>query len=191
MTSWPIWCCIDTGSVVMDTQWQNFCVESINKEASLRFQWHLRYSKQFAKTSFNSKPKKEGMKFGNETAQRLRLLEEQSSNDKPQPTNQRASSQDKPATRQRIDFNITDMRPATPNTRALLYSGLSAHGEGRKAYLAKRREHGPDEKYEFPLMTSSNYGWKINDYVVLKKSPCGRTSVIRDSFYRPSGIILG
>lgn len=61
----------------MDAQWQNFWIESINKEAAVRFQWHLRYSKQFAKAAFQSRPKKEGLKFGSEIGQRIRLLEEQ------------------------------------------------------------------------------------------------------------------
>lgn len=60
----------------MDVQQQRLWIESINKEASTRLHWHLRYSKQFAKAAFHSRPKKEGMKFGNEIAQRIRLLEE-------------------------------------------------------------------------------------------------------------------
>ena len=69
--------CVSALVVKMDAQWQNFWIESINKEAAVRFQWHLRYSKQFAKTAFQSRPKKEGMKFGGEIGHRIRLLEEQ------------------------------------------------------------------------------------------------------------------
>lgn len=69
--------CVSAPIFKMDAQWQNFWVESINKEAAVRFQWHLRYSKQFAKTAFQSRPKKEGMKFGSEISQRIRLLEQQ------------------------------------------------------------------------------------------------------------------
>lgn len=86
---------------------------------------------------------------------------------------------------------MSDMRPPTAGTRALLYTGISAHGKGRKAYLARRKDLGPDEKYEFPVMTSADYGWKILDYVDLKKSSYARTKIIQDSFYRPSGIVFG
>ena len=83
------------------------------------------------------------------------------------------------------------MRPPTTRTKALLYTGLSAHGEGRKAYLTRRKELGPDQKFEYPVMTSANYGWKILDYTDLKKSSYARTRIIQDSFYRSSGILIG
>ena len=83
------------------------------------------------------------------------------------------------------------MRPPTVGTRALLYEGISAQGQGRKAYLAKRKALGPDQKYEVPLMTSAEYGWKVMEYTDLKKSTFACKNTIENSFYRTSGIIFG
>jgi hypothetical protein len=169
----------------MDTQAQNFWVESINKETALRFQWRLRYSKQFSDTNFHSKKTNKTMKFGNEVSRRLGFLEK----------TQQESKNEQATTKQteklvEVDLTLPDMRPPSSNTKTLLYTGISAHGEGRKAYLARRRLLRPDEKYDFPMMTSSNYGWKILEHADLKKSPHARTGIIRDSFYRPSGVMI-
>lgn len=176
----------------MDTQLQNFCVESINKEASLRFAWHLRYSKQFAKSAFNSKPKKSGLNLNTNVSERIRRIE---SERKPllrsAPPSQGGTGKDARLTKSDGALSMRDMRPPSPNTQTLLYNGISAHGEGRYAYLKKRKALTPEQKYEFPLLSSCQYGWKIMEYANPKPSPHARTCVIKDSFYRNSGIILG
>ena len=169
----------------MDTQAQNFWIESINKETALRFQWRLRYSKQFSAATFQSRKKDKGMKLGNELSQRLSLLEKNQKDSIP-----KQLSPVQPEKLVEVDLTLPDMRPPSANTRALLYTGISAHGEGRRAYLARRKNLRPDEKYDFPMMTSSNYGWKVLEYSDLKKSPHARTGIIRDSFYRPSGVMI-
>ena len=169
----------------MDTQAQNFWIESINKETALRFQWRLRYSKQFSAATFQSRKKDKGMKLGNELSQRLSLLEK---NQNDSILKQLSPVQSEKLVK--VDLTLPDMRPPSANTRALLYTGISAHGEGRRAYLARRKNLRPDEKYDFPMMTSSNYGWKVLEYSDLKKSPHARTGIIRDSFYRPSGVMI-
>ena len=84
-----------------------------------------------------------------------------------------------------------DMRPPSEKTRVQLYSGISHHGEGRYAYLKKRYQKSPEEKFVFPLLSSNVYGWKIHDFGIPKCSPHARTRIVRDTFYRPSGIITG
>ena len=89
------------------------------------------------------------------------------------------------------EYPLQDMRPSSPSTRALLYNGISAHGEGRFAYLKKRALLAPEEKYEFPLLSSCEYGWKILQLSKnLRPSEYGRTCIVRDTFYRNSGIIM-
>ncbi len=182
----------------MDTQLQKFWVESINKEASLRFTWHLRYSKKFAKDAVQSEEangrlrRKKAETVNSTVSERIRRLESEGQRRKPRA----ASSAGRRGEGQRLTqsdgaVSLRDMRPASSNTRALLYNGISAHGEGRYAYLKTRRNLVPEKKYEFPILSSCQYGWKILDITNPKPSAHARTCVIRDSFYRNSGIILG
>ena len=193
----------------MDTQLQNFWKESISKEAALRFTWHQRYSKQFSRDKRATKSadgadlaaaaakysRHTSVPSGNTVAERIRRLE-----------SEKRRREDDGAINASIDaaakkaadswptksaLSLRDMRPPTAGTQQLLYSGISAHGEGRYAYLRKRRMLTPEKKYEFPLLSSCQYGWKIRDFGQTKSSPHARVCVIKDSFYRNSGIILG
>ena len=175
----------------MDTQLQNFWVESINKEASLRFAWHLRYSKQFAKSGWKPKPRESEHDLRSSVSERIKKME---SEKRPR------SSLSNTGTRREEDTRLTksdgalsmrDMKPPSADTRSLLYNGISAHGEGRYAYLKKRRTLSPEKKYEFPILSSCQYGWKIGECTNSKPSAHARTCVIKDTFYRNSGIILG
>ena len=184
----------------MDTQLQNFWVESINKEAALRFGWHLRYSNKFAKSAF-SRPAKttKNIPASNRAAvtERLKRMErEWRSGSAPSKSTNKSSGKDKekaPSSSEAREraLSLRDMRPASAATRQLLYSGISAHGEGRYAYLRKRKALTPERKYEFPILSSCQYGWKIMEFANPKPSAHARTCVIKDSFYRNSGIILG
>lgn len=181
----------------MNSQLQNFCVESINKEASVRFAWHLKYSKKFAKEMAASSSKKQvtgaELKPNSSLTKRLRNMEKE----KPLSPEVHTAKDLSDGTKAATDANkltpsvlLRDMRPVSPKTQLLLYSGISAHGEGRYAYLNKRNLKSPVEKYEFPVLSSCLYGWKIMEYGIPKSSAYARTSVIRDTFYRPSGIII-
>ena len=125
------------------------------------------------------------MKLENELSQRLSLLDKNQNDSIP-----KQLSPVQPEKLVKVDLTLPDMCPPSANTRALLYTRISAHGEGRRAYLARRKNLRPDEKYNFPMMTSSNYGWKVLDNSDLKKSHQARTGIIRDSFYRPSGVMF-
>ena len=189
-------------NVSMDTRLQNFWKESINKEASVRFAWQLKYSKEFAKQAYKKPPNNNSNKSGmmslnTNLNEKIRRMEEE---------NKRAHSRlmalmgsaavgkkGKPLDdldRLRALMPAQDMRPSSTNTRALLYNGISAHEEGRYAYLKKRNTVSPEKKFEFPILTSCQYGWKILNFTERQRSPFARMSVIRDSFYRNSGIAL-
>ena len=185
----------------MDTQLQNFWKESINKEGALRFSWHLRYSKQFSKKAYTTASKSADSKLnvrhgsvpnGNTVAERIRRLESEKQRRGKTETKESASAEGDPRLNQSDGvLSLKDMRPPTANTRQLLYNGISAHGDGRYAYLKKRKTLTPEEKYDFPILSSCQYGWKIRDFRQSKSSPHARACVIKDSFYRNSGIILG
>ncbi len=180
----------------MGTQVQNFWVESVNKEASLRFVWHLKYSKKFAKgAAKRSVPSTKGtptLVFKSSVSDKMKIENSKKCKTAPcfnslakTPDHDQLSKSDGAITKMR------DMRPSSQNTHTLLYNGISAHEEGRFAYLKKRKEKSPEEKYEFPILSSCQYGWKIMKYANPKPSQHARTCVIKDSFYRSSGIILG
>ena len=192
----------------MDTQLQNFWKESISKEAALRFSWHRRYSKQFSRdnraakssagTPFKptvvAKPARHSsVPDGKTVAERIRLLE--SERRRRDAANNADDLKEQPRLSKSAGaLPLRDMRPPTTGTRHLLYNGISAHGDGRYAYLRKRKMLTPEEKYEFPILSSCQYGWKIREFgghSQAKPSPHARVCVIKDSFYRNSGIILG
>ena len=199
----------------MDTQLQNFWKESINKEGALRFSWHLRYSRQFSKSGKKvTKPTSAGTKSqqpdgkkratrhssvpnGNTVAERIRRLQtdmKQRRDAKTEKEDKHKSGVTDPRLTQSDGarpISLRDMRPPTAGTRQLLYNGISAHGDGRYAYLRKRKTLTPEEKYDYPILSSCQYGWKIRDFGQAKSSPHARVCVIKDSFYRNSGIILG
>ncbi|XP_032236923.1 protein ATP6V1FNB-like [Nematostella vectensis] len=172
----------------MDTQRQNFWKESINKEAYVRLNWHARYSKEFSRSAYVPKPRKEGMvikpvasltlpskKLDSTTVSKTKL--------------QDSIAQFEAAAKEDPNSLLIEMRPVSSNTKKLLYNGFSALGEGRYQYLEKRKMKKPEQKYEFPITSAWEIGWKIDEYCpTMKAAQFGRTKVIRDSFYRNNGI---
>ena len=175
-------------TLAMDTQLQNFWIESIDKEASLRFAWHLKYSKQFAKkvVQQGQQGKKTGLVLSNAVSDRIKKMEADS-----RPVQSKAHPSRSQSAKSDGVVIMRDMRPPSQSTRSMLYSGISAHGEGRYAYLKKRKLMIPEQKYKFPILSSCQYGWKITELTNPKPSRYARTCVIKDSFYRNSGIMFG
>lgn len=186
----------------MDTQVQNFWRESIKKEAAVRFAWQLRYSKKFAKmvggpeaqtqtlTPAKSKPQKQQLleSFTSSLSKRIDSVERQI----PKEEVKTESRQPSRLSARLNKVTLSDMRPPSRHTQALLYNGISALGEGRYAYLKKRNKILPEKKFEFPVLSSCLYGWKIQERMEEpKKSSFARTCIIRDTFYKNSGVTIG
>lgn len=171
----------------MDTQRQNFWKESIQKEATVRLMWHTRYSKEFSRSTFAPKKRQEGLVI--KPLSNLKVADT-----KKNATDQKslqASSKEKfeAAAKTNLDDLLVEMRPVSTDTKGLLYKGFSALGEGRYQYLQQRKLKKPEDKYEFPITSAWEVGWKINEYVpAVRGDQFGRTKVIKDSFYRPNGI---
>lgn len=175
----------------MDTQRQNFWKETINKEETVRLLWHMKFSKEFAR-DHNLKEK-----------DRKKQTEITWSKTAPMSTLNLQRYPKKKATAKLTDTEMgskspgqtglaSDMRAVTPSTRELLFKGFSALGEGRYQYLQKRKQKDPEEKYEFPVTSGWEYGWKITSS--MKKSNSrpaefGRTRIVKDSFYRRNGVL--
>ncbi|WP_411027486.1 hypothetical protein, partial [Salmonella sp. s54925] len=93
----------------------------------------------------------------------------------------------KPKSRARI--HLKEMRPASEGTKKVLYEGFSADGGGRYAYLERRKIIIPEHKYEFPITSSFEYGWKNKEAMRgMKPAQFSRSSTIKEEFYRPNGI---
>ena len=178
----------------MDTQRQNFWKESIHKEATVRLAWHMRFSKEFASEQLFPTVDRTS-KNGKTIVPKLVQAEV----DMPPVSYAKKKMKNEiilPNTRG-LDPNeslplLVEMRPVSSKTRKLLYKGFSALGEGRYAYLQRRKEKKPEQKYEFPITSGWEYGWKITDAMKRssgKPAEFGRTRIVKDSFYRRNGVI--
>ena len=86
---------------------------------------------------------------------------------------------------------LVDMNRADTPTKQKLYDGLSKEGKGRHAYLASRHKLDPDNKFNFPLLSSWEYGWRLSDVIRvedLKNPTHGRSRIIAETFYRNNGL---
>ena len=175
----------------MDTQRQNFWKESIHKEATVRLSWHMKFSKEFARDHSVKK-----LKSPDPLAMLVKptgnINIKQSVNVNPKQSKQPTVSQIKDLKAKPRATNLTEMRPVTPATKLLLYKGFSALGEGRYQYLQQRKQKKPEQKYEFPITSGWEYGWKITTSMKnssTRPAEFGRTRIVRDSFYRTNGVL--
>ena len=105
---------------VVGTQKSNFWKESLKKEAQLRKEWHLKYSKEFAKP---------------QSTKRARQLQTMEFTPIVIPDPIRPATRPaKPVSAPHL-ADLADMRPATEHTQKILYQGISHHGEGRHGYV--------------------------------------------------------
>ena len=168
----------------MDTQRQNFWKESIDKEAFVRLAWHARYSKEWARDAAQvaQRPRKEGLKINALQS----LKQEMEAKEKEEKESRKEVEETEKKDPESL---LVEMRPVSRDTREVLYDGFSALGGGRYAYLQKRKLKDPEIKYEFPILSSWEIGWRLQDCVTQHGAPKnGRTRVIRDNFFRPNGI---
>ncbi|CAF0837707.1 unnamed protein product [Brachionus calyciflorus] len=84
---------------------------------------------------------------------------------------------------------LTDMRPPNEKTVKLLYDGFTKEEKGRYQYLKARKTENPEDKFEYPLLSSFEYGWKLNEVAQQYKTPAhGRGKIVEESFYRRNGV---
>jgi hypothetical protein len=84
---------------------------------------------------------------------------------------------------------LSDMKKPDEATSKLLYDGLSKEGKGRRQYLEKRKLEKPEERYEYPINSSFEYGWKLKEVAQEYKTPIhGRGRIVEESFYRRNGV---
>lgn len=84
---------------------------------------------------------------------------------------------------------LTDMRPPEDKMVKMLYDGFTKEEKGRYQYLKARKVDNPEEKYEYPLLSSFEYGWKLKEVAPEYKTPAhGRGKIVEESFYRRNGV---
>ncbi len=93
------------------------------------------------------------------------------------------------ANKQKETASLSEMKPADDKTKTLLFEGFTKEEKGRYQYLRARTAHNPEDKYEFPLLSSWEYGWKLKDVGQKFKSPANaRSKIVEESFYRRNGV---
>lgn len=83
------------------------------------------------------------------------------------------------------------MIPPDSDTTKKLYEGVSRDERGRFNYLRCRHKSSPDSRYRWPIVSSWEYGWNIQDVVrleILPTSSHGKRNLVRDTFYSRNGV---
>ena len=182
-----------------DTKKQNFFAEQYEKEAYTRLQWYMQKRRgktnlyddeadmkanvssglrQSKLNSYKTDPRT-GLPSINprEFAKQLKREDNEKRMKSMEHTSASSSS-----------VNLVEMRPPSCRTKNTLYHGFSKEGRGRYQYLKTRNEVSPEKKFEFPITSSWEYGWRIAEVARLKKPEYARTRKIKDTFYTRNGV---
>ncbi|XP_041818907.1 uncharacterized protein LOC121624975 [Chelmon rostratus] len=178
-------------SCLLTTQSQNCYREQIQKEMLTRLAWKSRYAKLYP-TCYNP---------GNnstEPTQLARVSADSRSVLPPVTRTPEKQSNLPPPPRPPPELSLEGesqlsvaplMRPVSPQTRHALYQDSSHHGKGRSLYLQRRGHIRPEEKFDFPLLSSWEYGWRLGDYTLDYKTPSrAKSSVVKNTFYARNGV---
>ncbi|XP_051528479.1 protein ATP6V1FNB [Myxocyprinus asiaticus] len=164
---------------LLTTQDQNFYRELILKEAYTRLAWKMKYSKEYP-TRFTTRRSKSIEPFNPPSASKLVL---------PPVVQTQEKKRGAPVLVQRSLSEAPLMRPVSPHTKESLYHGFSKEGKGRHLYLRKRAQKDPENKFDYPILSSWDYGWRLGDYEMDCKTPAhGRSGIVRSTFYARNGI---
>ncbi|XP_010873053.2 protein ATP6V1FNB isoform X2 [Esox lucius] len=170
---------------LLTTQNQNCYREQIEKECYARLAWKNRYGQDYP-TCFVSRRAKEPLP-------KLSQITAQNSTTKASTTKASLppvlSTLEKREAAGPQDREVPLMRPVTPQTQETLYQGFSKEGKGRSRYLHARTRKAPEEKFDYPLLSSWDYGWRLGDSGREYRSPAnGRSGVVKNAFYARNGI---
>ncbi|XP_016060985.1 PREDICTED: uncharacterized protein LOC107531460 [Miniopterus natalensis] len=82
-----------------------------------------------------------------------------------------------------------EMRQVPPSTLQLLFQGISHDGQGRALYLQERHRQKPEEKFQYPVLSSWEYGWHLGDAIKdTKPSVHARSQSITQTFYTKNSV---
>lgn len=83
------------------------------------------------------------------------------------------------------------MFPVNSKVRDKLYDGITKEEKGRYQYLKERIQTIPEKRYQFPLCSSWDYGWRMEDYIpkdTIKNAEYGRRAIVESDFFTRNGI---
>ncbi|XP_067908418.1 protein SPMIP1 [Heterodontus francisci] len=164
---------------LFDTRSQKCWTELIDKEAYTRIAWREKYGDKYSRVP-PTIPKKQSEvpKFPtrNYTLPAIHVPRQEEERKK---LVQEVSKAEQ----------LQEMRPVTPQIRALLYDGFSKEQKGRYLYLEKRKAKQPEDKFQYPILSSWEYGWRLGDVIEELQSPVhGRLRTLNDTFYSRNGV---
>ncbi|KAM3914274.1 protein SPMIP1 [Leptodactylus fuscus] len=167
---------------LLTTRNQNCWKETIDKETLTRMTWKMKYNKEHPTPHQQETTRKRREVFIPKAVTSLPPLDKT-----PPPLVSRNEEND----HDQLDIlNLAEMRPVTPHTSQVLYDGFSKEGKGRSLYLKVRKQFGPEEKYQHPILSSWDYGWRLGDVLPDFKTPIhGRSRIVKDTFYSRNGIL--
>ncbi|XP_015203403.1 protein SPMIP1 [Lepisosteus oculatus] len=168
---------------LLTTQNQNCYRELIEKEAYTRLAWKIKYGKDYPSKFASTKRKDaETSKLSINKTILPPLVQDQKT---PEEKKKKSTELKVGPTSEAPPV----MRSVTPQTRGVLYQGFSKEGKGRSLYLRNRTMKSPEKKFEHPIISSWEYGWRLGDYAKEDKSPIkGRSRIVKDTFYARNGI---
>ncbi|XP_003134744.2 uncharacterized protein LOC100518456 [Sus scrofa] len=158
----------------MDTVLQNFWKEEYLREKMLGCEWHRKYGSMVKA--------KQKAKAAAHLPLKLPTLPHKAPPSPPPVLKALPSRAPSPAPEAPIQ---SDMRPAPPATRALLYEGISHDFQGRYRYLNTRKLDMPETRYHFPITSNFTYGWQLGPPVKQEQVSCKMCRM--ESFFRKNG----
>ncbi|KAM5172348.1 protein SPMIP1-like [Mantella aurantiaca] len=181
------------------TQKQEFLKECYVKEILTRARWHRRYGQNFprlANTKIKTPKAKDRFKLPAIADDAFRgSMEEKRSERRPEKRSEPVQEDllSPKGVKERdggeaTGFTETLMRPASPGTLSLLYSGTSNEQQGRYRYMNARNQLKPEDKYTQPLLSSWEYGWQMGDVTGSDGGRYRRCRIVSDTFFSKNGI---
>ncbi|KAK3103367.1 hypothetical protein FSP39_018767 [Pinctada imbricata] len=175
-----------------NTQIQKFLEESYNKERDTRLQWFYKLKDSNSQVATSKQSEVARRKIQNAPKPAEDLFKKLPAEYNPPQYNKKKSDFNAVMdTGRKLQQLVAEMRPASAGTKEKLYDGFTKEGKGRYQYLQCRNRTSPEEKFEFPLLSSWEYGWRLGDVIKkedIKKPSYGRTRIVADTFYTRTGI---
>ncbi|KAF6727358.1 hypothetical protein FQA47_005282 [Oryzias melastigma] len=165
---------------LLTTQSQNCYKEQIQKEMLTRLAWKSRYAKLY--------PSTDSLQNSTESMQ-LPLLP---------PGTRTPEKQNFPPQPPSLAPTVAKVQPAPPLVKPTSPQSRKIHpqdsshpqGNGRSLHLQRRGHIRPEEKFNFPLLSSWEYGWRLGDYTLDYRTPShARSAVVEKTFYSKNGVL--
>ncbi|XP_078059395.1 protein SPMIP1 [Mustelus asterias] len=165
---------------LFDARTQKCWTELIEKEAYTRIAWREKYGAKYSRilpTILKKQSEVPKLPARNYTLPAIHVPRQQEETKK--------AVQKSPSKAE----GFQEMRPVTPQIRTLLYDGFSKEQKGRHLYLEKRKAKHPEEKFQYPILSSWEYGWRQGDVIQELQLPVhGRLRTVNDTFYSRNGV---